>query len=101
MSNECWITWLLEGVMGPGGWWRNLSLLTLNRHHLTAHWQGGVGGVQRLAGRGRKSQTNYTPTPHTAGHMTRKTSSLVERAEQENVIQSAEADFPPWPRVEI
>lgn len=111
------VTWLLEspcqcvGGMGlalPMTPSVRLSVCTsANLHqHPTAHWSqfaGGRGalGDQRLTGRGCKPQTNYTPSPNTAGRRTRK-NILLHRvfAGQENMIHSAESD-PPFPSLRV
>lgn len=80
------ITWLLES---PSEGWRvgpdsthdpfsmSVCLSANLHHHPTAHCLrfckgGGALEHQSLTGRGCKPQTNYTPSPNTAGHITRK-----------------------------
>lgn len=47
--------------------------------------RGGGQGDQMLTGRCCKPQTNYTPSPNTAGHLRKKTSSSIEGALQETM----------------
>ena len=62
-----------------------------------AHWSQFAGGGlledQRLTGRGCKPQTNYKPSPHTAGRITGKNILFNPGARQENMIQTVEPDL--------